>query len=96
MIDQRIFGFILNILIFLISFYSMHTIKIVKPEFIFSLCMTLAFGWLVAGDIGYFFESIDLGVIEQIGSGVRFTIARIFILFGLLHLNISKLIYPNE
>jgi len=96
MIDPRILGFILNLLIFIISFYSMHNISIKKPEFIFSLCMTIAFGWLVVGDIGYFVEYINFGLIEQVGPGVRFTVARLFILFGLLHLNIIKYVHPDE
>jgi len=87
--DIRALGTVLNILLFVVCFFRLHRVEVIKPSFVLYLCMTLAFGFLLIGDAGYWLPGIDLGPLTHIGSGIRFTMFRAFLLVGLLYVSLT-------
>ena len=88
-IDMRLFGAGLNLILFILCFVRLHRIDIRSPAFVLYLSLTMGWGWLLLGDLSFFFDWIDLGVVGLVGPGYRFIGFRVLVLMGLIYVSIA-------
>ena len=83
--EARLFGTALDLILFILSFARMHQVRICEPQFILYLTLAMGWGWMLLGDIAFWATSIDLGMVEQVGPGIRLGVFRIILILGLAY-----------
>ncbi len=58
--EIRIVHLVLDVLIFVLACWRLHSLELLTRKFFFWLGIMVAFGWLVIADIDYYVGAIDL------------------------------------
>lgn len=88
MISVQTMGGILDIALFILSCWRLHSVETDQPVFVLYLTLVLAFGYLLIGDVDYWVKWIDFGEAYIMPSVARALVSRILILVGLTYVNI--------